>query len=180
MGKKRRQKPKAPEWRESRQVKGQDELYSENQVLATLRWGGCFSHQAVGTTPEGQWTFDRPHLLSRDIEIQQNRTGAHVATFEYGFFKVDKLKFADGRVLHWVATDFWQSKWAFTTPEGTPLLRLVDNSGIFKTRALLTFICSTLTPADRALLILLARYLMEMHRRDSAAGAAGASTAAVM
>ena len=66
------------EWRESRTAKRQDELHLGERVAATLRWQGWASTLAHAETPEGRWTFDRPRILSRDVEVRDAVTDAIV------------------------------------------------------------------------------------------------------
>jgi hypothetical protein len=57
------------------------------------------------------------------------------------------------------------------------LVQFEDTSRLFEERAAVTFVRPGLTEADRALLLLLGRYLMALQSRDNAAIAA-ATTAA--
>ena len=99
MDKKRTTKPPTWEWRESKTAKRQDELRFGDQVFATLRWEGRFSRLAYARSPAGQWTFDRPRLLSRDVEIRggQNTSASEalIAVYHARWTAGGKLEFVD-------------------------------------------------------------------------------------
>ena len=167
--KKQEENRPALEWRESRTVGRQDELYAAGQIVATLRWEGLFSTMATGTARAGRWTFVRPKLLSRDVEVRVAGQEAPVAVFSPGWTEDGTLSFADGRALYWRATNFWRTEWVLSDGSGQPLVRLVDTSGLFKKTASVGTIRSGLSDEDRALLVLLGRYLIVLQDRDRAA-----------
>jgi len=183
MGKKKRETyPDNWEWRESRTTKRQDELHLGERVTATLRWQGMFSNLAYAQSPEGRWTFDRPRLLSRDVEVRDADTNALVAVLYVKWRGDATLEFADGHTVDWSPTNFWQTQWAFfdTADRGEQALILFDDtSRIFEARTAVTFYRSALSAQESALLTLFGRYLMILHRNDAAAVAA-ATTAAVV
>ena len=169
----RRQRTERPalEWRESRTVKRQDELCTHTETLATLQWAGLLSDMATGSARAGQWTFDRPRLFSRNVEIRVVGSGAEppYATYYPDWAPGGCVEFAVGRTLHWASTNFWGTQWVFTDDEGTPLVRFEDTSPLFQVRTAVTFVQPSLSEADRALLLLLGRYLMVLHTKDTAA-----------
>ena len=177
---KQKQKPEANawEWRESRTAKRQDELRLGDQVFATLRWEGCFSNLAYARSTEGQWTFDRSRLLSRDVEVRQ-ADETLIAVYHEKWTGDGTLEFADGRTYDWAPTNFWQTRWAFFDVEERPLIAFEDTSGLLEYRDEVTFWRSGLSKADVGLLTTLGRYLMVLKHRDTAAIAATASVAAV-
>jgi hypothetical protein len=167
------------EWRESRTVKRQDELVAGDQLVAALRWKGWGSTFASGHSPEREWTFDRPRLLSRDVEVRVAQSGELVAVYMPSWLGTDgKLEFADGRRYHWAATDFWRTKWVFYSASNEPLMRFEDTSGLLRVSALVRYGPSPLAPRERDLFALLGWYLMALARRDAAAAAA-ATTAVI-
>jgi hypothetical protein len=180
-----RERP-AVEWRESRTVRRQDELHTPDGILATLRWAGAFSYFAAGgasgvsSTGSQQWHFDRPRLLSREVEVRAAGSEADepLAVYHPDWMPGGKLYFADGRVLHWSPTDFWQTQWVFTDQAERVLVRFVDTSRLFEQSAAVTYVDRGIREADRALLLVLGRYLLALQARDNAAAAA-ATTAAV-
>jgi hypothetical protein len=181
----RKRKSDAPiwQWRESKAVKHQDELWFADRIYATLRWEGPFSKRAYARVPEGQWTFDRPRLLSRDVEVRQSKaepTLASLVAIYYQKWSGDgTLKLADGRQFDWAPTNFWQTRWAFFDAEGRPLVGFEDTSGLGNHTSQVTFWRSELSKADIGLLATLGDYLMALKRQDDAAAAAAAASAAV-
>ena len=159
----------ALEWRESRSAGRQDELYATGQLVAVLRWEGLFSTLATGTATAGRWTFVRPKLLSRDVEVRVAGQDALFAVFSPGWTEDGTLSFAGGRALYWRATNFWRTEWVFDDGSGQALMRFEDTSGLFRKTASVGPIRSGLSDQDRALLVLLGRYLIVLQDRDRAA-----------
>jgi hypothetical protein len=166
------------EWRESRTAKRQDELHFGERVAATLRWQGLLSNVAWAQSPEGRWTFDRPRVLSRDVEIRDAETDALVGCLHVKWTGDATLEFADGHTVDWAPTNFWQTQWAFFDAQENALISFVDTSRLFEARSAVTFHSSDLSAAESALLTTFGRYLMVLHRNDSAAVAAATATVA--
>jgi hypothetical protein len=169
------------EWRESRTARRQDELHLGERVAATLRWQGLLSNLAYAESSEGQWIFDRPRILSRDVEIRDGASNTLLAMLHVRWTGDATLEFADGHTIDWSPTNFWQTQWAFfRTVDGDDeqaLISFFDSSRLLETRTTVTYHRSDLSAEQSALLTLFGRYLMILHRNDSAAVAA--STASV-
>jgi hypothetical protein len=169
------------EWRESQTGRRQDELHLGERVAATLRWQGLLSNLAYGRSPEGEWTFDRPRILSRDVKVRDTKTDALVAILHVRWTGDATLEFVDGHSVDWSPTNFWQTEWAFFGATGgdaeRALIAFADSSRLLEARTVVTFYPSDLSSKESALLTLFGRYLMILHRNDSAAVAA--STASV-
>ena len=161
------------QWRESKTVKHQDELRLGDHVEATLRWEGLLSNLATARAPAGQWTFDRPRLLSRDIEVREIRAGEDsaplIAVYYQKWTGEGTLKLADGRAYDWAPTNFWQTRWAFFDADERPLIVFDDTSGLLEHRTEVTFHRIELSKADVGLLATLGRCLMTLKRQDAAA-----------
>ena len=172
----KKEKKKALEWREARK---QDELRFGDQVSATLRWQGWTSTLAYGRTAAGRWTFGRPKLLSKEVEVRIPEGEEPMAVF-WPCFLGDggELGMADGRTFRWYATDFLATRWVFAGTDGDELVRFTDTSGLLERRAIVSYGIRDLSETDRGLLVLLGRYLMVLHTRDTAAITA-ATTAAI-
>jgi hypothetical protein len=181
--KKRQSYPDYWEWRESRTAKRQDELHYGERIAATLRWESVFSTLAHAQTSAGAWTFDRPRILSRDVEVREATTAATVAVVHFKWTGDATLEFADGGHLDWAPTNFWQTQWAFFGPASgddkeRALIVFDDTSRFLEARSAVSYRTSNLTAEESALLTTLGHYLMMLHRRDSAAVAASAASAA--
>lgn len=177
MGKKRTQEDRPVlEWVESRTVKRQDELRIGDRMIATLRWGGWGSTFAEGRASTGSWTFERPRLLSRDVQVHLSSTeGPSVGVFHPGWMEEGTLYLADGRTMRWKSRDFWRSEWAFVDAAGQIALRFRDTSGLLHERTAAWTYKAGLSEADRAMLLILGRYLMVLQARDRAATVAATS-----
>jgi hypothetical protein len=174
---KRKLNVKAWQWRESRTARRRDELIFGDHVFATLRWEGPFSKLAYARSPEGQWTFDRPRLLSRDVEVRQ-LDGTLIAIYHEKWTGDGALEFVDDRTVDWAPTNFWQTRWAFFDMDDKPLVTFDDTSGLFEQTAQITFWPSDLSVTDSGLLATLGRYLTVLKRQDTAIVAATTATIA--
>ena len=166
------------EWRESKKAKRQDELRLGDRVAATLRWQGLLSTLATGKTMEGEWTFDRPKLFSHEVEVRDAVSNALVVTYHEKWRGDGTVEFSDGRTIEWAPTNFWQTRWAFFDTAERALISFVDTSRLLEARTVVTFHRSDLSDRESALLTLFGRYLMILHRNDSAAIAATTASAA--
>jgi hypothetical protein len=166
------------EWRESRTTRRQDELHLGEHVAATLRWQGMLSNMAHARSPEGEWVFDRPRILSRDIEVREAKSNALVAVLHVRWTGDATLEFADGHTVDWSPTNFWQTRWAFFDENEHALISFVDTSRLLEARSAVAFHTSDLSARESALLTMFGRYLMILHRNDSAAVAATTASVA--
>jgi hypothetical protein len=161
------------EWRESRTVKRQDELCFGDHLVATLQWDGWGSTFAIGHARAGSWTFERPRLLSKEVQVHiAGAKGSSVVAFVPGWTEEGTLYFADGRTMHWQSRNFWQTTWALVDAEGGTVARFDDTSGFLEQRTIAQTYNAGLSEADRAMLLILGRYLMVLQAQDRAAMAA--------
>jgi hypothetical protein len=176
MGKKRKRRQTntqpALEWRESRTVRRQDELWVGDEVVATLRWEGMLSTMATGRARTGYWTFERPRILSREVEVRVAASGELVGVLSPRWTGDAPITLSDGRTFEWAPTNFWQSEWVLTDAHNQPLVRFWDISGFLRRRTAIEIVRSGLSEPDRALLVLLGHYMIEIQRRDTAAATA--------
>jgi hypothetical protein len=84
----------------------------------------------------------------------------------------------DGHTVAWSPTNFWQTRWAFFDNDERALISFVDTSRLLEARTVVTFHRSDLSNKESALLTLFGRYLMVLHRNDSAAIAATTASVA--
>jgi hypothetical protein len=158
------------EWRESRKIKRQDELRLGDQTVATLRWGGWGSTFAEGRARARSWTFERPCLLSREVHVHvAGVKSSPIAVFVPGWTEEGTLSCADGRTMRWQSRDFWRTEWAFVDAEGRTAVRFEDTSGFLEQRTIAHTYKTGLSEADRAMLLILGRYLMVLQAQDQAA-----------
>jgi hypothetical protein len=176
--KKRRRYLEQWEWRESRTARRHDELHFGERIAATLRWQGIGSTLAHADCPEGHWTFERPRILSRDVEIRDGKTDELVAMLYPKWTGSATLELADGRCFAWEPTDFWQMQWAFFDSAEQALVSFTDTSKLLEARTAVTVYRSSLSEQERGLLTMLGRYLLILRRHDAAAVVAATSSVA--
>jgi hypothetical protein len=101
-----------------------------------------------------------------------------IAVFVPGWTEEGTLSFTDGRTMHWKSRDFWQTEWAFVDAERRTVARFDDTSGFLRRRTAASTYKAGLSEADRAMLLILGRYLMILQAQDRVAmiAAVGAAT----
>jgi hypothetical protein len=191
MGNKRTQQETSQptlEWRESRTVKRQDELSLGDQPIATLHWGGWGSTFAIGRARAGSWSFERPRLLSKEVQVRAVGTergsasakqGPLIAVFVPGWTEEGTLSFTTGRTMRWQSRDFWRTDWVFVDAEGRTVARFRDTSRFLEQRTAVQTYKVGLSEADRAMMLILGRYLMVLQAQDQVVVTA-AVTAAII
>ncbi|MCC6612895.1 MAG: hypothetical protein IT320_05405 [Anaerolineae bacterium] len=128
-------------------------------------WREVAEVEAVGN----RWTFRRLGFFNRRIEIQSVGTGESPAQFDYRFVG-GKLIFPDGRELVWRSSNFWSTRWAWSLPDGTPIVGF-KIGGAFKINSEISLDPELADQKGLPLLIFLGWYLYLLHRDDSAAAA---------
>jgi hypothetical protein len=163
-------------WQESPRVKRQDELCAGDRILATLRWQGTLSMLAFAVSPEGRWTFERPGVFSRDVQVRSTGSDTPVALFRPSWaVGGGRVELAGDHTLYWMPTNFGQTRWAFTNVSGEQLVRFEDNARSLETTVRVELGPSVLSVSQRILLLLLGRYLMVLKKRDNDATVAAFS-----
>jgi hypothetical protein len=153
------------------------ELRAGDEAVATVRCVGVFRTYDVGVAEGQQWTFRRAGSVWKSWtaiysgEVQEvNEQTQPVATYT----RVrggGQLTFSDGRSYTWTAVSRWRSIWAWTGPDGVPLLTM-------KTSKRLTIAPEAIDLPELPLLVLFAFHLMRIAEEQAAASAAAAATAA--
>ncbi|MDX1992873.1 MAG: hypothetical protein SF029_10805 [bacterium] len=140
-------------------------------VLATIHkpsiWRNRVEVDAVGN----RWTFERKGFWRFRIEIKSVGTDSQPAVFHYGNWMVSgELRFNDGRLFKWKQSDFWGSKWAWTTPDGEPIGGF-KVGGFMRLNSDIRLEPGALDMPSLPLLIFLGWYLYLLHYQDSSSAA---------
>ena len=152
------------------------ELRAGDEVLATVRRVGTFKTYDVAVAEGQQWTFRRAGSFWKSWtaiysgEVQEvNEQTQPVATYT----RVrggGRLTFSDGRSYNWTAVSRWRSIWAWTGPDGVPLLTM-------RTSKRLTIAPEAINLPELPLLVHLAFHLMRIAEEQAAAASAAAASA---
>ena len=148
---------------------------SEGELIAVLTRPSWWRQVAEIESLGNRWAFERKGFWRQRIEIRSIGTGDSPATFEYGaLHQGGRLIFPDGRSLRWGSTNFWSTKWAWMTEDGTPIVGF-RTGGIFKTNSEVDL--DPLLAGQKALplLVMLGWYLILLQREDSASVVVAAS-----
>ncbi len=152
------------------------ELRAGDEILATVRSIGTFKTYDVAVAEGQQWTFRRAGSFWKSWtaiyagEVQEvNEQMPPVATYTRARGG-GQLTFSDGRSYTWKALSRWRSIWAWTGPDGVPLLSM-------KTSKRLTIAPEGTHLPELPLLVLFAFHLMRIAEEQAAASAAGAAAA---
>lgn len=145
------------------------ELRTEDgSVLATITRTSWFKSTVEVDAVGNRWVFDVKGLLRRSIIIRSVGTGEEPAHFVYKGINGGELTFADGRLFLWKPSNFWGSKWVWTTAEGDPIMGF-KTGGALKLNSEISL--DPETEADKAppLLVFLGWYLYLLYVESSAA-----------
>lgn len=142
-------------------------MTAAGEVVATMRrthwWNNRVEIDSVGN----RFLLDRKGFLPQRIEVQSIGTGESPATFIYELLK-GRLDFDDGRTYIWRSSNWWGTKWAWTTEEGVPLIGF-EVQGMFKQKGLIHVDNRTFSLDKPPLLLFLGWYLIMLYYQDAAA-----------
>jgi hypothetical protein len=152
-------------------------------VVATLRWQKAFGTLATAESPAGSWTFKRSGFWRPQVTARLVGSDNDHGIFEPTWTGSGTLTIVGGPTFRWQGTNFWQTRWAWQTPAGAPLVQFSNQQGFVRREGQVGVEPGALTLPELDLLIALGWYLLVLHANDSAASTAGttaATTAAVV
>lgn len=156
------------EWVQTGQLNQQSELRDPNgEVIAELKRPRWFSRYAEVDAPGHRWSFEPKGVFRRKIIVKSIGTDEEVAVFNYGFTN-GTLNFADGRVYHWRQSNFWGTKWAWTTEDGEPIVGF-EGKGLLRYRGEMSIAPAASEISHLTMLVFLGWYLVMLHYEDAAA-----------
>lgn len=164
-------------WTRPRFFQSVYELRAGDETLATVRRVGTFRTYDVAMAGGQQWTFRRAGSFWKSViaiypgEVQEANTQIPPAATYASVRGGGRLTFSDGRGYNWAPVSRWRSIWAWTGPDGVPLLTM-------KTSKRLTIAPAALNLPELPLLVLFAFHLMRTAEEQAAASAAATSAGA--
>ena len=159
--------------RELRWVKANGyELRDGDTVVATLRFRSRWGSLATAESADGCWTFKRVGFLQTRVTIRKCESEDEIAVFKNNSWTGGgTLEFADGRRLT-ADTNCWQTKFAFSTETGEPLVRFTKIFGLLKLSSNVEILQGSAIPPW---LVMLGWYLSVQMHNDAAASASAAT-----
>ena len=103
---------------------GHFELRAGDDLVGSLTWSGWFTNRAVGHTISREWYFDRHGLWKPRITIEDAGSGVEIAHMTYKWMVQGDIVFGDERRYNWRSSNFWQTRWEMTDPNGLTVYEL--------------------------------------------------------
>ena len=162
------------QWGQTKLLKSEYELTSQDLVVATLRFRSLWGTFATAQSADGCWTFKRMGFWQTRATIRPCDSEEEIATFRNNTWKEGgTLVLPDGRE-YLANTNFWQTQYAFKDEAGDPLIHY-RNHGVFRSSAEVTISPQAAELPELPWMVMLGWYLIVMMQNDSAATAAAAS-----
>jgi hypothetical protein len=156
-------------WEQPKLLKMEYELRSGTELLATLRFRSSLGSFATAQFGESCWTFKRVGFFKTKVTIRLCDSENEIAVFNKDTWSGGgSLDFVDGRQF-FASTNFWQTRYEFTTPEEEVLVRFKQHAGLKESLQCRDLISSCSTGRD-PLLICLGWYLAVLLYMDSVRG----------
>ena len=161
--------------RELRWVKSNGyELRDGDDVVATLRFRSSWGSLATAESADGCWTFKRVGFLQTRVTIRRCDSEDEIAVFRNNSWTGGGiLEFPDGRRLT-ADTNCWQTKFAFSTETGEPLVRFTKIGGLLKISSNVDILPGAAF-AGAPWLVMLGWYVTVQMHNDAAASASAVS-----
>lgn len=158
-------------WSQPHAIRAEYELRSRTALLATLRMKSMFGTLATAESADGCWTFKRIGFWQNKANIRACGSDTDLALFTNNTWDGGgTLAFPQGRTFK-ASTNFWMTKFAFTTDAGEPLIAF-DFGGVFRRSADVHLSELASQIPETPLLVLFGWYLILMLSEDHGAGAA--------
>lgn len=158
-------------WEQPKLMKMEYELRAGTELLATLRFRSSFGSFATAECGMSCWTFKRVGFFNTRVTVRACDSESEIATFHQDTWKGGgSLDFPDGR-KYLASTNFWQTRYEFTTEAGEVLVRFKHCAG-FKDSSTVEVLPQAVFLAETPLLVCLGWYLAILLRMDSAAAIA--------
>lgn len=159
-------------WTQPRGMQRHFELRSGDDLVCSLTWPGWFRNRAVGHTSSREWHFDRRGIWKPRITIEDAGSGIEIAHMAYKWRLQGDIIFDVERKYHWRSTNFWQTRWEMTDPNGLLLYELHMTNQWWRYTAEVRLAPDAERTRDLPLMLLTGWYLAYLMKQDSGAVAA--------
>jgi len=158
-------------WNQPKALKAAFDLSDGAEVVSTLVFRSSFGSLATATSAEGAWTFKRQGFFHPTVTVRPEGQESDLAIFRNRTWKAGgTLEFPDGRHLLG-STNFWQTRYEWTTENDTPVISYRRRSGILHVSATMVLHDPAKDWPELPWIASLGWYLKVLMQRDSAAAA---------
>ena len=153
-------------WEQPSALRMEYELRTGEELIATLRFRSSFGTFAIAESTEGCLTFKRVGFWQTSVTVRQCDSDDDIATFKNNTWSNrGTLELADGRTFQ-AATNFWQSKFGFTSESGETLIQF-NTGGFIHLSAEVSIGPSAVNMLELPWVVMLGWYLVVMIQRDA-------------
>jgi hypothetical protein len=111
-------------WAQPRRFRHEYELRAGRDVVATLRWRGILSWDALGETAEGRYRLRLANFLRGTVVVHPGDSDVEAAVFRSRFFGGGTVRVAGGRTFRMRPLDFWHRRFILEDEAGAAVFRL--------------------------------------------------------
>ncbi len=166
------------EWKQPRATKREFELRDGDEIVSALRFRSLLGSFATADTSDGSWTFKRVGFWKTRVTICAAGSETEIASFHNNTWSSGgTLTLADGLSFR-ANTNFWMSKFEFSSEAGEPLVRFRKLGGVIHLSSKMEVLPAAAAMPQLPWLVALGWYLAVKMHDDATAGAAAAGAAA--
>ncbi|HOA23490.1 MAG TPA: hypothetical protein PK801_07760 [Aggregatilineales bacterium] len=158
-------------WTQPKVMQRHFELRAGDDLVGSLTWSGWFTNRAVGHTISREWYFDRHGLWKPRITIEDAGSGVEIAHMTYKWMVQGDIVFGDERRYNWRSSNFWQTRWEMTDPNGLTVYELKLTNQWWRFAAEVHLLPEARTTRELDVLLLTGWYLAYLMKQSSAAAA---------
>lgn len=164
------------DWTQPHALRMEYELRDGDTIAATLKFRSSFGSFATAESADGIWTFKRVGFWQTRVTIRKSGSDADIACFKNNTWRNGgTLELSEGRKLR-ASTNFWATRYEFSTESGEPLIRYTKIGGLFHMSSQVTILPQAAEIPELPWMVMLGWYLTIMMYQDSAAASAAAAT----
>jgi hypothetical protein len=162
-------------WEQPKAVKMEYLLQSGEERVAALHFRSTWGSFAHAECADGCWTFKRVGFFQTRVSVRVCNAEDEIATFRNNTWTGGgTLELPDGR-RYPANTNFWMTRFAFTTETGQELIRYTKIGGFLHMSARVMILPGATLVPELPWMTLLGWYLTIMLHQDAAAAAAAAA-----
>jgi len=143
------------------------ELQEGDVRIATLRFRSSWGTLATAESADGCWTFKRIGFLQTSVTIRACGADTEIATFKpHSWTGGGTLELPDGREYR-ANSNFWMTRFGFTTVEGQPLVEFQRIGGVLKLSSTVEIHPAAREAPELPWMVMLGWYLTVLLHRDA-------------
>jgi len=143
------------------------ELQHAEECIGTLRFRSSWGTLATAESGEGCWTFKRVGFMQTSATIRACGSEAEIAAFRnHAWTGGGALELPDGREYR-ANSNFWMTKFGFTTAAGEPVVEFQQIGGLLKLSATVEIHPDATAIAELPWMVMLGWYITVLQHRDA-------------